>query len=153
MLTAAAETPPMTSGGSGTVDATFDTVTKALTWTITHKGLSGEVKAAHFHGPAAVGVKAPPVVPIVGSLASPIKGSAVLTEAQAKDLQKGLWYFNLHTAKYSGWGTSWPANVVDRVSRDSSYCNRARRHCAGRDHKGTISRHFCCRPGTFPRAS
>ena len=99
-LTAAAETPPTTSGGSGTVDATFDTVTKALTWTITHKGLTGEVKAAHFHGPAAVGAKAAPVVPIVGSVASPIKGTAVLTDAQASDLQKGLWYFNLHTAKY-----------------------------------------------------
>jgi hypothetical protein len=99
-LTAAAETPPTTSGGSGTVDATFDTVTKALTWSITHKGLTGEVKAAHFHGPAAVGAKAAPVVPIVGSVASPIKGMAVLTDAQATDLQKGLWYFNLHTAKY-----------------------------------------------------
>jgi hypothetical protein len=99
-LTAAAETPPTTSGGSGTADATFDTVTKALTWTITHKGLTGEVKAAHFHGPAAVGAKASPVLPIVGSMASPIKGKAVLTDPQAKDLENGLWYFNLHTAKY-----------------------------------------------------
>ena len=99
-LTAAAETPPTTSTGSGIADATFDTATKVLTWTITHKGLTGETKAAHFHGPAAAGAKAAPVLPITGSLASPIKGTATLSDAQAKDLQKGLWYFNIHTAKY-----------------------------------------------------
>jgi hypothetical protein len=35
----------------------------------------GKATAAHFHGPAAEGANAPPVVPIKGSLASPIKGT------------------------------------------------------------------------------
>ena len=32
-----------------------------------------------------------------GSLASPFKGSTTITDAQAKDLMDGRWYFNLHT--------------------------------------------------------
>ena len=34
-LTASAETPPTDSTGTGTVDATYDTDTKTLTWTVT----------------------------------------------------------------------------------------------------------------------
>jgi hypothetical protein len=32
-----------------------------------------------------------------GSLASPFKGSTTITDAQAKDLMDGRWYFNIHT--------------------------------------------------------
>ena len=99
-LTAAQETPPTDSTGTGSRDATYDTSTKTLTWTVTYTGLTGDVTAAHFHGPAAMGAKADPVVPLEAPFASPIKGSATLTDAQATDLQAGMWYFNLHTAKY-----------------------------------------------------
>jgi Cu/Zn superoxide dismutase len=99
-MKAALETPPTTSSGTGEVTATFDPSSKMLTWTITYSGLTGPATAAHFHGPAKAGEKAPPVVPIKGDLASPIKGMATLTDQQAKDLQAGLWYFNVHTAKF-----------------------------------------------------
>jgi hypothetical protein len=99
-LTASAETPPTDSTGTGKADVTYDTTSKALTWTITYSGLTGDATAAHFHGPADVGAKADPVVPIAGSLASPIAGTATLTDQQATDLQAGKWYFNIHTAKY-----------------------------------------------------
>ena len=99
-LTGAQETPPTDSKGKGSVDAAYDAATKTLTWTIAYSGLTGPAAAAHFHGPAKVGVKAAPVVPIKGDLKSPIKGSATLTDAQAKDLQDGLWYFNIHSAKF-----------------------------------------------------
>lgn len=99
-LTAAAETPPTASTGSGTLAASFNTKTLKFSWSVTYKGLTGTATAAHFHGPAAVGAKAPPVIPIVGKLGSPIKGSATLTKAQAADLEAGMWYFNVHTAKY-----------------------------------------------------
>ena len=56
--------------------------------------------AAHFHGPAAPGRAAPIEVPLTGSLDSPIKGSATLTDAQAKDLTSGMMYFNIHTAAH-----------------------------------------------------
>lgn len=97
-LTAAAETPPTKSEGRGTLGATFDTVTKKLSWTVTYSGLTGPATMAHFHGPAKEGVAGPVMVPIKGDLASPINGEAELTADQAKALQSGEMYFNIHTA-------------------------------------------------------
>ena len=99
-LTAASEVPATDSAGTGKVEATLDTETKVFTWTVTYEGLSGDATAAHFHGPAAEGANAPPVVPIDGALASPINGNATLTDEQMTQLQGGQWYFNLHTAKF-----------------------------------------------------
>jgi hypothetical protein len=99
-LTGAAEVPPNDSAGTGTVQATFDTDTKVFTWTIEYSGLTGDATAAHFHGPAAPDANAGPVIPIEGNLASPISGTATLTDAQAAELQGGMWYFNVHTAQY-----------------------------------------------------
>ncbi|SIT36090.1 conserved exported hypothetical protein [Paraburkholderia ribeironis] len=99
-LQPSSEVPPRVSHGHGMLNATFDTSTKALQWTITYEGLSGPVTAAHFHGPAPVGQNANVQVPIGKSaLASPIKGSAALTEQQVTDLMAGQWYFNVHTAQ------------------------------------------------------
>ncbi len=54
---------------------------------------------AHFHGPAAAGVNAPPII-TMKTLPSPIKGTATLTDAQIDDLKAGNWYFNVHTAAH-----------------------------------------------------
>ena len=99
-LKGSSEVPPNDSAGTGTVEATFDTESKAFVWTIDYSGLTGDATAAHFHGPAAPDATAGPVVPIEGSLASPIKGEATLDDQQATDLQAGMWYFNVHTAQY-----------------------------------------------------
>jgi hypothetical protein len=99
-LDGASETPPNASKGAGMVEAQFDTATKNLSWTITYSGLSGPATAAHFHGPAPAGKSAPPMVPIKGALASPIKGSAKLTDAEAKALEGGMMYLNIHTAAH-----------------------------------------------------
>lgn len=99
-LLGTAEVPPNDSKGTGAVDASYDTTSKKFSWTITYSGLTGAATVAHFHGPAAVGANAPPVVPVSGSLASPIKGEATLTDAQIADLQAGRMYFNIHTAAH-----------------------------------------------------
>ena len=99
-LNGAAEVPPNDSKGTGMAEATYDTASKKLAWTITYSGLSSPATAAHFHGPADVGAVAPPVVPIKGDLASPIKGEATLTDAQAAEVKAGKWYFNIHTAMH-----------------------------------------------------
>ena len=83
-MTGPTETPPTDSKGTGAVDATYDTAAKTLTWTIDYSGLSGPAIAAHFHGPAPAGKPAPVEVPIKGSLDSPIKGSATLTEPKPR---------------------------------------------------------------------
>ena len=100
-MAATQEVPPNTSAGSGTVVTTLDKATRTLTWTVTYSGLTGPVNAGHFHGPAAAGANAGVVVPFTGT-ASPITGSAVLTEAQMADLVAGKWYANLHTAAHPG---------------------------------------------------
>src|SRR6266404_1550161 len=88
-LTAASAVPPNDSKGSGSLTATYS-------------GLTGPAAAAHFHGPADAKTNAPIVVPVSGPMASPMKGEATLTDAQAADLQAGKWYFNIHTAAHKG---------------------------------------------------
>ena len=100
-LTGAQEVPPATTAGTGTLDATFDKGTRRLAYTVTYSGLSGPATGAHFHGPAAPGTNAGVVVPFANA-ASPIKGEATLTEAQAADLLAGRWYVNVHTAAHPG---------------------------------------------------
>ena len=97
-LSGASEVPPVMSSASGTVEATLNKQTSELSWTVTYSGLSGPATGAHFHGPAMPGANAGVVVPITGSLTSPIRGVASLTAAQAADLMAGKWYVNLHTA-------------------------------------------------------
>jgi hypothetical protein len=102
-LKASNEVPPNDSKATGSLTATYDTASKKLNYTATYSGLTGPATAAHFHGPAAAGANAPPVVPVPPTaLASPIKGDATLTDAQAADLQAGKWYFNVHTAAHPG---------------------------------------------------
>jgi hypothetical protein len=91
------EVPPVPGNGKGSVDATYDTATKKLTWKVTFSGLTGPATAAHFHGPAEHGKNAGVAVPIPGTK-SPMDGSATLTDAQAADLSAGKWYVNVHTA-------------------------------------------------------
>ena len=101
-LTAASEVPPNQSSGAGVVVTKLDKGTRTLRWTVSYSGLTGPVTAGHFHGPAGAGVNAGVAVPFTGSMASPIEGSAVLTEAQVIDLTAGKWYANLHTAAHPG---------------------------------------------------
>lgn len=101
-LDAAQEVPPNDSKAKGTADLTYDTASKNLTWTITFDGLTGPATVAHFHGPAEPGKNAG-VAQLIGQTpASPIKGSATLTDAQATDLMAGRWYVNVHTAANRG---------------------------------------------------
>ena len=100
-LKGADEVPPNTTPGTGEVTATLDTATKAFSYTVTYSGLTGPAVAAHFHGPAAPGSNAPPMIGIK-VLASPITGTATLTDAQIASLEAGQWYFNIHTAAIPG---------------------------------------------------
>jgi Cu/Zn superoxide dismutase len=100
-LDASQEVPPNDSKGKGTAEVTYDTKSKKITWTVEYSDMSGPVTGAHFHGPAKPGESADVAVAIAGDLASPIKGSDTLTAAQAKDLQAGKYYLNLHTAAHA----------------------------------------------------
>lgn len=101
-LAGANEVPAINSDATGTMTANLDKQTRMLTWTINYTSLSGPATAGHFHGPAAMGQNAGVALPFAGSLASPIRGSATLTDAQVTDLVNGRWYVNLHTAANPG---------------------------------------------------
>jgi hypothetical protein len=100
-LKGSSEVPPNNSAGSGKVEATYDTDTKTLTYTVTFAGLTGPAMGAHFHGPVEPGKNAGIVLPFK-TVQSPIEGSGPLTEAQAADLLAGKWYANIHTAANPG---------------------------------------------------
>jgi CHRD domain len=100
-LSGPGEVPPNTTTGTGNIEATYDSATKTLSWSGEYSGLTGPELAAHFHGPAAAGTNAGVLVP-VDAKASPFKGSATLTDEQAKDFADGKVYFNIHTAANKG---------------------------------------------------
>ena len=113
------QVPPSETTGTGTVTATYDSVTKRLSWKGSYSGLSGPPTAAHIHGPAAPGTNARLVFwtsDNIGQcsqgecklnsdtkaqpLTSPFEGSATLTDAQAAELTGGMYYVNIHTNTY-----------------------------------------------------
>jgi len=100
-LTGSSEVPPNDSKGTGTCNATLDTASRKLDYMVTYSGLTGPATGAHFHGPADPGTNAPIVVPFAPP-ASPIKGSATLTDTQERDLLAGKWYVNVHTEAHPG---------------------------------------------------
>lgn len=89
------EVPPVQTSGKGELTATFDQGSKRLTWKGNYTGLSGPATAAHFHA-AEKGKNGGVAVPI-SPAASPMEGSATLTDQQAADLMAGRWYVNVHT--------------------------------------------------------
>lgn len=99
-LSGAEEVPPNGATATGMMTGDYDSETNVLNFSVTYEGLSGDATAAHFHGPASPGENAPPTVPVDGALASPIAGTATLTDAQEAELLAGMWYFNVHTAQY-----------------------------------------------------
>ena len=99
-LSGSNEVPPNASTAVGM--ARIDLSGMTLKWTVTYSGTTGPVTAGHFHGPAPAGANAGVVLPFTGSMASPIEGSATLTQAQLDQLKAGLWYVNLHTAAHPG---------------------------------------------------
>ena len=96
-MTGAAEVPPTDSAATGTAEVTLDTEAKTVTWVYTHDGLSGDMTAAHIHGPATATEAAGPVI---DTMTETMEGSAPITDAQAAELMAGTYYFNVHTEKF-----------------------------------------------------
>lgn len=100
-LSGTSEVPPTTSKGAGTASVNLDTATKQITYNVTYTGLTEPAAAAHIHCGAAAGANAGVAVPFANA-ASPITGTATLTDAQMADLQAGKCYVNIHTATNKG---------------------------------------------------
>lgn len=96
-MISADETPATDSKGKGTADVTIDTAAKKVMWAVKVDGLTAAATAAHIHGPAAKGAKAPPEIDMSKSI---MAGSAAITDAQIADIKAGKTYVNVHTAKF-----------------------------------------------------
>lgn len=99
-ITPGQEVPPTPSTGSGRGSAWVNLNSRRLSWHVETAGLTAPITAAHFHGPAPVGVNAGVQVNI--GAANPNIGSSVLTAGQYADLNAGLWYVNVHTTAFPG---------------------------------------------------
>ncbi|MEO7050516.1 MAG: CHRD domain-containing protein [Rhodanobacter sp.] len=86
-----------TNQPSGHVDATLDTVTHKLKYTIDFKGLSGPVSIAHFHGPAKAGVDAGVMKLIPGPYESGMSNTVTIDAKTQAAMLEGMTYVNLHT--------------------------------------------------------
>lgn len=86
-----------TNHPSGHVEATLDTVTHQLKYTIDYAGLSGPVTLAHFHGPAKPGVAAGVLKAIPGPYQSGMSNTVTIDTATQSAMLDGMTYVNLHT--------------------------------------------------------
>ena len=102
-LSGKSEIPKIDTKGKGKLTATFDTVSKALKYTLTFDGLSGPATAAHLHGPATRAQSAGVLAPLgEKNPSSPVTGTVTLTDDQAKALAAGKVYVNVHAAANPG---------------------------------------------------
>ena len=101
-INAAQETPPTGESGTGTCTATYDSITNALSYTLTWNGLTGAPTAMHFHK-ADVGVPGDVEIPITGFAAAAdgtLTASATVDQEEEHDLLEGKFYVNIHTAAH-----------------------------------------------------
>jgi hypothetical protein len=96
------EVPAVTTSASGNLSGSYNVNTNKLTYNITWTGLSGIATVAHFHGPAAPGATADPLVDLNITANSAMNGSAsatvTLSDAAETALLSGNMYYNIHTA-------------------------------------------------------
>jgi YD repeat-containing protein len=97
------EVPPTNSrSATGSARFEYDKASHLVRWNVAFGSLTSAATAAHVHGPADPGSNAPVVLTLpprnMFPIASPLQGTATLTDAQAADLMAGKWYVNIHTA-------------------------------------------------------
>jgi hypothetical protein len=103
VLTDEDQSTPTYSPGRGLAEVRLERATLRITWTVTYQGLTSRPVAAGLYGPENVGANAGQVVDLgVKGLASPIRGSAVLSDGVFQYLITGRVYANIHTARYPG---------------------------------------------------
>jgi hypothetical protein len=95
------ENPPVTTTATATLTGTYNKSNNRLDYTINWTGLSGPVTVAHFHGPAATGVNAPPMIDIAvttNGVSGVASGNMTVHDSVETHLLAGKVYYNLHTA-------------------------------------------------------
>jgi glucose/arabinose dehydrogenase len=97
-LNGAQETPPNNSTGTGTAAVLLSPDEKSARLSLSFNGLSSGETVAHVHGPASLGVSAPPLVDLPFGQVSDFP--ITLSAAQVQDLKNGLLYINVHSVNF-----------------------------------------------------
>jgi glucose/arabinose dehydrogenase len=97
-LTGSQETPPNTSTATGRATLLLSPDEKTARVSLVFSGLTSAQTDAHIHGPATLGVAAPPVFPLPLGQISDFQIN--LTAAQVQDLKNGLFYVNVHSSNF-----------------------------------------------------
>lgn len=109
--------PPVTTTGSGTLNAVYNQDTKKISYTVnwTLGNENDKTVGMHFHGPASITENAPIVIGIplsstggggytgggTGSNTGTVSGQTrALTQAEEEQLLDGKWYLNIHSTTY-----------------------------------------------------
>ncbi len=94
------EVPATTSLGLGTVTLSLDDVALSVTITGSYSGLLTNATISHIHGPAAIGVGGPVLIPLLttGGTSGTLSGGGSLSAADVTNMLNGLTYLNLHTS-------------------------------------------------------
>ena len=101
--TGAQEVPSNTATGTGTLSGSYNSSNNTLNYTINWTGLTGNLTAAHFHGPALSGATAGPIHDInitSNGTSGTATSTIVLHDTTEAHLLAGKLYYNLHTVAY-----------------------------------------------------
>jgi hypothetical protein len=99
------EVPTNSSTGTGTVTGTYNATNNSLQYNVSWSGLTGTATVGHFHGAAAAGSNANPIIffnLVNNGTSGTATGTITLTDAQEVDFLAGKWYANVHTATNTG---------------------------------------------------
>jgi hypothetical protein len=97
-LNGAQETPPNSSTATGRATLLLSPDEKTGRVSVTFNSLSSTQTDSHIHGPAALGVSAPPMFPLPLGQISDFQ--IMLTPSQVQDLKNGLFYVNVHSSNF-----------------------------------------------------
>lgn len=101
--TGAKEIPANTTTGTATISGTYNKANNSLSYTINWTGLTGNISAAHFHGPASGTETAGPMLDITigtNGTSGSVSNTVTVTDAFETALLDGKIYYNLHTVQY-----------------------------------------------------
>jgi hypothetical protein len=104
-MTGSQETPAVTTPATGTIDASYNRLTKTLSYSIVFSGLVDSAVAAHVHGLGETGVLAPVVQTFANfprRKAGSYSGSLLVdgTKITETDLLANRYYINIHSKTY-----------------------------------------------------
>jgi hypothetical protein len=95
------EVPANTSKAEGSVNGTFNTKTKVLSFTVVFSGMNANNMHIHRGGPTVSGGV---IFPFAGPFTSPLTyTSPPLTAAQEADLMANMYYVNIHSPLPGGY--------------------------------------------------